>query len=93
MWWCICRRRNVIIDSKVSLTAFTRYTAAHGQGRGRITAEGTRALRKGHVRELSRKDYGRVVEGSIGYVLMFMPNESAYVAAVNATDAHHRCLS
>ena len=85
--------RNVIIDSKVSLTAFTRYTAATDKAEAELQLkEHVRSVRA-HVRELSRKDYGRVVEGSIGYVLMFMPNESAYVAAVNAdpmltTDAY-----
>jgi len=37
-----------------------------------------------HVKELAAKDYAKAVADSIGYVLMFIPGEGAYVAAVNA---------
>ncbi len=36
-----------------------------------------------HVKELSVKDYTDKVKDSIGYVLMFIPHEAAYVAAVS----------
>lgn len=85
--------RNVIIDSKVSLTAFTRYAGTTDKLEAEAQLKEHLRSVRAHIRELSRKDYSRVVEGSIGYVLMFIPNESAYVAAVNAdptltTDAY-----
>lgn len=78
--------RNVIIDSKVSLTAFTElveetdadiYAVKQGQHLTSI---------KNHIIELSRKaydDYGK----SLDFVMMFIPSEPAYIAAMQA-DPH-----
>lgn len=79
------QERAVIIDSKVSLTAFTAAMAAD-EGtteRARLLKEHVESVRR-HVVELSAKDYTKVVRGSIGYVLMFIPGEAAYLAAVTA---------
>ena len=87
--------RAVVVDSKVSLTAFTAYTAADdADSRKRFLREHLDSVRR-HVDELSAKHYERVVEGAIGYVLMFIPNEAAYLAAVEndarlATDAYRK---
>lgn len=76
--------RNLVIDSKVSLTAFTRYVAADDAAERELQLkEHVRSVRQ-HVKELAAKSYDKVVEGHIGYVLMFIPGEGAYVAAVNA---------
>lgn len=76
--------RDVIIDSKVSLTAFSRYVAATDKAEQELhLKDHLRSVRQ-HITELSRKDYTDVVENSIGYVLLFIPNEPAYLAAVDA---------
>ena len=78
------RERSVIIDSKVSLTAYARYMAADNDAeRDAALKEHVASVRK-HVDELAAKDYTRVVQDSIGYVLMFIPNEASYIAAVQA---------
>lgn len=78
------RERSVIIDSKVSLTAYTRHMAADNDAeREAALKEHVASVRK-HVEELAAKDYTRVVQDSIGYVLMFIPNEASYIAAVQA---------
>lgn len=78
------RERSVIIDSKVSLTAYARYMAADNDAeREAALKEHVASVRK-HVEELAAKDYTRVVQDSIGYVLMFIPNEASYIAAVQA---------
>ncbi len=78
------RERSVIIDSKVSLTAYARYMAANSDTeRDAALKEHVASVRK-HVDELAAKDYSRVVQDSIGYVLMFIPNEASYIAAVQA---------
>lgn len=85
--------RNLIIDSKVSLKAFTEYVAADDTiEQDRLLKEHVRSVRQ-HIKELSVKNYNKVVPNSIGYVLMFIPGEAAYVAAVTAdptlpTDAY-----
>ncbi len=75
-------RRCVVVDSKVSLTAYTLYVAAEREEEriNRLNAH-VASIRK-HIDELSTKDYSSVVEDSISYVLMFMPNEASYMAAL-----------
>lgn len=79
--------RTIIIDSKVSLTAYARWVELEADA---IPAERETALKahvdsvRKHIQELADKDYVSIVPGSIGHVLMFMPNESAYIAAVQA---------
>ncbi|MGM9687940.1 MAG: DNA recombination protein RmuC [Alloprevotella sp.] len=76
--------RNVIIDSKVSLKAYAEYVAADEAAlQEQKLKEHVRSVRQ-HIKELSAKNYAKTVPDSIGYVLMFIPGEAAYVAAVNA---------
>lgn len=80
--------RTIIIDSKVSLTAYARWVELEADDNA--PAERAAALKahvesvRKHIVELADKDYVSIVPGSIGHVLMFMPNESAYIAAVQA---------
>lgn len=76
--------RSVIIDSKVSLTAYAAYAAAEDdESRHAALAAHVASVRK-HIDELAAKDYSAVVRESVGYVLMFIPNEASYIAAVQA---------
>lgn len=76
--------RSVIIDSKVSLTAYAAYTAAESdEERSSALAAHVESVRK-HMNELAQKDYTATVSESVGYVLMFIPNEASYIAAVQA---------
>ena len=78
--------RAVIVDSKVSLTAFTAYVEADdAEEQKRMLREHVASVRR-HVKELSQKRYDKVVKNSIGYVLMFIPGEAPYVAAVSADE-------
>ena len=74
--------RNVVIDSKVSLTAYSEAMATTDEAeRDRLMALHVKSVET-HVKELAAKDYGSVVDGAIGFVLMFIPNESSYIAAM-----------
>ena len=76
--------RSVVIDSKVSLTAYAQAVATDDEAaRERLLKEHLRSV-KAHIDELSRKKYDDVIDDAIGYVLMFMPIESSYIAAVKA---------
>lgn len=76
--------RNVIIDSKVSLKHYTAYVATDDPAeQAQLLKEHVRSVRQ-HIKELSTKNYNKLVPNSIGYVLMFIPGEGAYMAAVNA---------
>lgn len=81
------QRREVIIDSKVSLTAFLDYANADNEAdRQRFLKTHIDSLQK-HVKELSTKDYSAYVQPPkvrMDYVIMFVPNTGALWTALNA---------
>ena len=81
------QRREVIIDSKVSLTAFMDYAnATTEEERKRLLKAHIDSL-KSHVRELSTKDYSAYIKppkARMDYVIMFVPHSAALWTALNA---------
>ena len=74
--------RSVVIDSKVSLTAYSDALAADNDAdRDRLMKAHALSVRK-HIDELAEKDYSKLVDDAIGFVLMFIPNETSYIAAM-----------
>lgn len=80
-------QKALVIDSKVSLTAYIDYVNADSEAASREALRRHLESVRAHFKELERKDYAHLVRGAVGYVLMFIPNEAAYVAAVRH-DAH-----
>ena len=75
-------RGAIVIDSKVSLTAYARYVAAETDAeRDQALKEHLLSLRK-HIDELSGKRYEEYTEGSPNFVMLFIPNEPAYTIAL-----------
>lgn len=73
--------RKIIIDSKVSLNAFVRYVECDTDEL-KILAEREHLVSiKQHIDELSQKCYQDYVE-SLDFVMMFVPNEPAYILAM-----------
>lgn len=78
------RGRDIIIDSKVSLKAYLNMTEAEDEARKNFQEEHVRSV-ENHMRALSNKEYqSRVGAGNAGFVLMFIPHEGAYLAAMQA---------
>lgn len=81
------RQRDVIIDSKVSLSAFLDYVNAENEGdRQHYLREHVASVQK-HVKELADKDYSSYTGESkarMGYVIMFVPSTAALYAATSA---------
>lgn len=81
------QKRDVIIDSKVSLTAFMDYVNAQDENeRQRYLKAHVESIQK-HVKELAAKDYSSYVKPpkvKMDYVIMFVPNTGALWAAVGA---------
>ena len=74
----------IIIDSKVSLTAFEAYVNA-----GTEPERAAALLRhlqsiKAHIRELGAKEYHLAAGSRLDYVLMFVPIEGALAVAIQA---------
>ena len=80
-------RREVIIDSKVSLTSYVDYVNAENEiDRATYLKAHVESVRK-HVKELAAKDYSAYVQSpkvSAGYVIMFVPNIGALWTALKA---------
>ena len=75
--------RNVIIDSKVSLTAFTELVDETDAEVYAMKLNQHLSSIKNHITQLSQKaydDYGK----SLDFVMMFIPSEPAYIAAMQA---------
>lgn len=81
------QRREVIIDSKVSLTAFIDYVNADTEeARLQYLKAHVESLQK-HVKELSVKDYSSYIQPPkvrMDYVIMFVPHTGALWTALNA---------
>lgn len=79
-------RRELIIDSKVSLTAFMDYANAESEGdRQRFLHAHIESIQK-HVKELSQKDYSSYITSPkvrMDYVIMFVPHTGALWTALN----------
>lgn len=76
-------QRVVIIDSKVSLTAFMDYTNAESQADAdRFGKMHLTSVIK-HINELANKNYQDYLgKNRLDFVMMFIPNEAAYNAAM-----------
>lgn len=74
---------NIIIDSKVSLTAYTDYVGAEDDEERKAALKANYDSIWTHVCELSDKQYYKTVTGAMPIVLMFVPNEGSYILAMN----------
>jgi len=77
--------KSIILDSKVSLVAWTRYQAGdNDEERETALKEHLLSLRQ-HVKNLGEKRYAEIPElNSLDFVLMFLPIEAALIAALQA---------
>lgn len=73
--------KNIIIDSKVSLTAYFDYVNATTEEEAERAAKANVDSIKKHITELANKNYDKLIKGSVPTVLMFIPNEGSYILA------------
>ncbi len=75
--------RHIVIDSKVSLSAYVDYiNASDKDEQDRYAKQHIMSIRK-HINELRDKKYQDYVgKGKTDFVMMFIPNEAAYISAL-----------
>lgn len=79
-------KKCIVIDSKVSLTAYVNYVNADNEDDRQRFGKAHLLSVRSHLKELETKRYQDFVgvgnDDRIDYVLMFIPNEHAYMAAM-----------
>ncbi|VXC02332.1 DNA recombination protein RmuC homolog [Pseudomonas sp. 8BK] len=77
--------KQVVVDAKVSLTAYQQYIAAEDDASRQLSLKQHVLSLRSHLKGLSLKDYQRL-EGlhSLDFVLLFVPIEAAFAAALQA---------
>ena len=88
-------KKQIVIDSKTSLTAFADYTASEQPAEREQHLKAHLDSVRRHVAELASKSYQSLMSCSPDFVIMFIPNESAFLAAMHAdpdiwADAYRR---
>lgn len=77
--------RSLVIDSKVSLTAYVNYANAETDTEREASLKAHVASVARHVAELADKKYQDYIgDQKLDFVMMFIPNEAAYAAAITA---------
>ena len=75
-------KRRIVIDSKVSLSAFLSYSAAQTREQAEQAQKDNLRSVRAHIDELAKKQYDKLVPGALNQVLMFIPNEGSYILAL-----------
>lgn len=79
------QERDIVVDSKVSLTAYSEYIAESDADRRDALLQAHIDSVKAHIKGLSGKQYQELYKlTSVDFVLMFMPLEGAFMAAITA---------
>jgi DNA recombination protein RmuC len=79
------QERAIVIDAKVSLVAYERYTSAADEvARAQALGEHAASVKR-HINDLSKKNYPALYRlKSVDFTLLFVPIESALMAASEA---------
>ncbi|MFI3289638.1 MAG: DNA recombination protein RmuC [Rikenellaceae bacterium] len=75
--------KQIIIDSKTSLTAFVNYVNSEEPTQRRQALDAHIVSVRQHIKELANKEYQKLVN-SPDFVIMFIPSEPAFLAALQA---------
>ncbi|MDP2560834.1 DNA recombination protein RmuC [Psychrobium sp. 1_MG-2023] len=75
--------KDIVIDSKVSLTSYERYFNSESEQQQQLALREHIASIRQHIKDLSNKDYHQL-QGirSLDYVLLFIPIEPAFLLAI-----------
>ncbi len=75
--------RKIIIDSKVSLVAYDRYSSAADADEQQLAIKNHLSSIKAHIDTLATKKYDSLLNSSLDFTMMFIPIEPAYLLAIS----------
>lgn len=76
------QERSMIIDSKVSLVDYDAYIRAESEAEITLASKAIVKAFKNHIDTLASKDYTEYNVGTLQYIFMFVPVESAFAVAI-----------
>ena len=76
--------KSIIIDSKVSLSNYVDFCSASTDEERKTHINKHIASIKKHINELKDSKYQKVIDNSADFIMMFIPNEGAYITAMQA---------
>jgi DNA recombination protein RmuC len=79
--------QRIIIDAKVSLTAFNNYVNAETDLERSAALKAHMSSLRSHVKALAKKEYHALSSSGLDYVIMFVPIEGALAAALQEDSA------
>lgn len=74
--------QRIIVDSKVSLTAFEAYVNAESDANRAVHLKSHLTSLRAHIKALASKEYHALTGDGLDYVIMFVPIEGALAAAL-----------
>lgn len=72
----------IIIDSKVSLSSYVDFSTEDDETKRKQLLDKHIISVKKHIDELKGRKYQKAISNSADFIMMFIPNESAYIAAM-----------
>jgi DNA recombination protein RmuC len=77
-------KRHVIIDSKVSLTAYNNFVNAASEEEKIVALKAHLLSIRQHLKGLAEKNYQRISDKNLDFIIMFIPIEPAYILAIQS---------
>lgn len=77
-------KRHVIIDSKVSLTAYNNFVNASTEEEKIAALKAHLLSIRQHLKGLSEKNYQKISDRNLDFIIMFIPIEPAYILAIQS---------
>ncbi len=76
--------KQVIIDSKVSLTAYNNFVNSETEEEKKAALKAHLSSIRQHIKSLAEKNYQNIKEAGLDFVFMFIPIEPAYILAIQS---------
>jgi DNA recombination protein RmuC len=76
--------RHVIIDSKVSLTAYNNFINSNSEEEKIVALKAHLLSIRQHMKNLAEKKYQNINENGLDFIIMFIPIEPAYILAIQS---------